>query len=129
MKIRYFLLVAILVIAFGCTKRLPPEEKNSLTPSKAISITVDMAEQHKLQDEVDKGHQPWRLDPVMVSESYCGVYKDDKIFFSCKEANPTKRETTVICDNESEKRIIHLKRLVRDDGIWTITKVEIIEKN
>lgn len=128
MKLKLLLLIAILCIVFGCTKKLPPNSQNAHTASKTIAIDIDIGEQQKLQDEVDKGHQPWRLDPVMVSESYCEGYKKDNSSFDCTMITLEEREATVICEGDKEKYIVHLKRLVKKDGIWTITSVDIIEK-
>ena len=92
---------------------------------KIFRQKVDLEKEKKAQAEVDKGRQTWRLEPIVVA--YVAVKTDvDKYVFyqSCSQFYGTEKETEVRCAAR-RNYVVHLKKLIRFDGIWTATSIEI----
>jgi hypothetical protein len=93
----------------------------TLTPGTALpgeSLSADEAA--ALQQSVDEGHQPWRLDPAMVAEAYVrsSLGWDD---VEVAMADPHTVEVT----HRADGRIVTLqvRQPVREGtgGIWVVT--------
>ncbi len=95
--------------------------------SSKIVISVDLNKEKELQAEVDNGHQPWRLEPIDVAHAalVAGTAKDVK-YSDCRLKSQIDSEAIVLCKN---KKIysVRLKRLIRNNGIWTATEIIIEE--
>jgi hypothetical protein len=99
-------------------------ESQIATDSQVIKLTVDLKKEKKLQQEVDKGHQPWRLEPIDVA--YATISTTDKkvAYENCTLISETSNESVVRCKGE-KMYVVYLKRLVREHGIWTAVQIEI----
>ncbi|MDA8162845.1 MAG: hypothetical protein M0022_08105 [Desulfobacteraceae bacterium] len=130
------LIMAMLIwpISSNCSankeKQLIGPEGQSITDTcatKEIQITVNLQEEKKVQRAVDKGHQPWRLDPI--DTAHVTIIKIDNTVphESCMVISETEIEAYVKCKGR-KRYIIELKRLIKPKGIWTATAIEIMEK-
>jgi hypothetical protein len=96
-----------------------------MTDKTKIELTIDLAEEKKIQVEVDNGHQPWRLEAVDVA--YTAIVNIDKKvnYKNCRLMAEEDTEAKVECKNENNYHVL-LKRLVRPNGIWTAVSVEVL---
>ena len=133
-------LIIILLILFslfaGCSKRdtyatekaVPSSEGSNSEQSaypKRIQLSVSLEEEKKLQAQVDNGHQPWRLEPIDVAHATLLSLVDKNIDYK-KCALITQAESGAMVRCEGTKTyLVHLKRMVRREGIWTATEIEI----
>lgn len=89
-----------------------------------INISYNVEQERQLQKEVDKGHQPWRLNPAEVAHIAILVYASDSMSSeNCVVSITNNLENTVHCNNYK----VYLKKLFGERGIWTATKIEIIK--
>lgn len=100
---------------------------NATTKETKIDLPIDLAEEKKIQAEVDTGHQPWRLEAVDVA--YTALVNIDKRidYKNCHIIVEENSEAKVECKNENNYHIL-LKRLVRSNGIWTAVLIEVLGK-
>lgn len=92
--------------------------------NKRIVLKVNLKYEKFVQDEVDKGHQPWRLNAVDVAYATLAPIDKNVKYEDCKSVNETGDQSTVQCKS-SQNYIVYLRKLVRPDGIWTATDIEI----
>jgi hypothetical protein len=98
----------------GTTADIPPVRK-----SRGHELTVDVQAERVLQAEVDKGHQPWRLDPIYVSITVIHREWGEELSADrCRQEIRTEREVLVKCEGR-RRYTAKLRRLFRVDGIWT----------
>ena len=91
---------------------------------------VDLNKEREFQISADKGHQPWRLDPVSVA--YAAVVEVDRTakFENCEVTCYTgNNKAHVLCKGIKEYEV-ELRRLIRttEHGIWTAVSVEVNKK-
>ena len=101
----------------------------ALTPNNLNSVTnqIDLEKEKRLQAEVDKGHQPWRIDPVAVAHSALIASTDNNVpFDKCVLKSKAYREALVKCKYK-DSYVIHLKQLIRPAGVWTATEIQVVE--
>ncbi len=96
----------------------------SCTSKQVIRPKVDIGEVLRLQQSVNQGHQPWRLDPVMVAGVYLRTLDPEIKDYDCKLENLNENKATVSCD-KGKRYLVILETLISHDGIWTVTEVEI----
>ena len=120
----------------GCSKRdtyatekaVPSSDRLNSEQSaypKRIQLSVSLEEEKKLQAQVDNGHQPWRLEPIDVAHATLLSIVDKNIGYkSCGLITETGAEATVKCEG-TKTYLVHLKRMVHREGIWTATEIEI----
>jgi len=93
--------------------------------TKIVTLPIDIERLKELQHSVDEGHQPWRLDPVMVA---CAEIAFPEATRTCwrdrRVESPSSTEAVVTFTAESGYYVVYLQRLVRPDGIWTATRIE-----
>jgi hypothetical protein len=92
--------------------------------SKRIVLKVNLKNEKFVQDEVDKGHQPWRLNAVDVAYATLSSMDKNVTYEDCKSVNESRDQATVQC-RSSQNYIVHLRKLVRPDGIWTAIEIEV----
>ncbi len=99
-------------------------EHRTSTNNQVIKLAVDLKKEKELQQEVDKGHQPWRLEPLDVA--YATIPTTDKkvAYENCTLESETSNEAVVKCEGE-KMYVVSLKRLVREHGIWTAVQIEV----
>ncbi len=99
----------------------PPAARAPVTDGVALPWPVSGgAETAALQAEVDRGAQPWLLDPSEVAISYAAA----ALGWTDAEAYPGPDGTSVDIRNaEGERRTLTLTQPGRtgDDGIWVVT--------
>jgi hypothetical protein len=100
--------------------------EGQITPSnEVINLTVDLEKERELQREVDRGHQPWRLEPIDVAHSTLITTVDkDVAYENCILVTEKGSESVVKCEG-TRTYIVYLKRIVRENGIWTALQIEI----
>lgn len=130
---RYLLLTIIgSLLAFSCPLKVIGEETASphnpagaaSKNSKRIVLKVNLKNEKFVQDEVDKGHQPWRLNAVDVAYATLASMDKKVRYEDCKSLKETGDQSAVQCKS-SQNYIVHLRKLVRPDGIWTATEIEV----
>jgi hypothetical protein len=106
---------------------------------KTLFVPYDIEIEKNDQMSVDRGHSPWRLDPVFVTQVFANLlispdgiegeyeipYENIKIIIN----NGIK----AIAKIEHEKTIaeyVHLERVIRQDetGIWTVIGYDPVKK-
>jgi hypothetical protein len=119
---RWKLVIAILLF-------LAASNAAHATQTKIVRPRIDIEDLKKLQQSVDEGHQPWRLDAVAVAcselafpESAETCYRDSRV------ESPSETEAIVTFPAASNYYVVYLQRLVRPDGIWTATRIETTAK-
>ncbi len=107
-------------------RRVPGIIKGKV-PETVTRLKIDMSEQRKLQAAVDGGHQPWRYDAVNVGFVAAKEINGQIEYDDCKEKDVYDIDATIICRRPPHVYAVHLKKIVRPDGIWTATSVETIK--
>lgn len=86
-----------------------------------IKIPYNVEQERQLQKEVNKGHQPWRLNPTEVAHVAILVYASDSIpSENCVVFITNNLENTVQCNNYK----VYLKKLFGEKGMWTAVTIE-----
>ncbi len=108
------------------------EKRRTFAPSvksdrEIIKLKVDLGNETKLQEQVDQGHQPWRLEPtfvaaVAVRTDATGTVKVE----DCRIKSEKDIEAEVECKSD-KNYVVTLKKLVRPTrgGIWTAVEIEV----
>jgi hypothetical protein len=134
---RLIIIVCILTsVIIGCpgkekskVETTAPKTHENMPGSETIKLKVDLGVERKLQADVDKGHQPWRLEPIDVAHAALTMEANKNIKYeNCKLISQTDSDAVVECTEMNQLYIAHLKRLVRNKGIWTATEIEIMKK-
>lgn len=90
-----------------------------------IKIPYNVEQERQLQKGVDKGHQPWRLNPAEVAHVAILVYASDSIpLENCVVLLKNNTESTAQCLNYK----VYLKKLFGEKGIWTAVTIESMDK-
>ncbi len=91
-----------------------------------IKMKIDIEREREVQDAVDQGHQPWRYDPKGVAFSEPSA--DHRTTYeSCNVIHEGSAQAKVRCDG-TYRYLVELRRLVRADGIWTVTSITVLQK-
>ncbi len=124
-------LFAIISLIISCSKGDDSTTNKSVdnqvtATGQIIKLKVNIEEEKELQQAVDNGHQPWRLDPVDVAHvTLMGVDKNI-VYENCTLISETGNESIVKCIG-AKTYVVYLKRIVRTkNGIWTATQIEIL---
>ena len=117
-------LVLGLDLAHGSPDPVATESKEAATPRKRLELRIDVKKEKKLQEAVDQGHQPWRLDAVTVAAVAIGA-PGDVHEEKCTEVSRRPDEAVVRCVGAPTKMVV-LRKLVRiaPDGIWTAVEID-----
>jgi hypothetical protein len=94
---------------------------------KRIELKVNLKEQRELQNAVDNGHQPWRLDPIFVAQVEVVTNVGQPLKYEdCRIKSEKSTEAEVMCKG-IKNYTVRLKRLIRltPDGIWTAISIEV----
>lgn len=92
-----------------------------------IRIPYKLGKERQLQIEVDKGRQPWRLEPIAVALAAIQANVNINIpFENCKQSSTRDGAVLVKCNNV-KNYIVLLKQLIHPKGIWTATEIQIAE--
>jgi len=105
------------------------QSEDTITENEDIilgKINVDENAIKELQESVDSGHQPWRLEPLMVAQAEdlgYGFSENDEFILKTTAASAATAEIEVIHNNE--KYLIKLIQVVPGEGqIWTIYEIK-----
>lgn len=102
-------------------------EKNYCKVSEKIKPPTNLDKEKEIQTMVDSGHQPWRMDAVQVATSFLKTLNPEIEMIDCVHEDSYDRYSAVSCEKEKLYYVL-LERLVRKDGIWTVTTVEISDR-
>lgn len=102
-----------------------------ISTNPQIVVTVDLETEKNIQQQVDQGHQPWRLNPIEVAMEFLfskiSQREKDSSFpikmDELKTIQMGKSEAIVeVSGDKTPIRIIYLKQLVKQDdtGIWSV---------
>lgn len=96
--------------------------------NERIKLNIDLDSERKLQTAVDKGHQPWRLEPVDVALAALKANSAaDVKYDNCSIIAVTAIDAIVECKTVSQHFAVYLKRLIRKKGIWSAMEIAISE--
>src|SRR4030042_2440354 len=127
-----FVLVLCIIVSLilSCSPKVKTRVNDSITSQptegqitaskevEVIKLPIDLKKEEELQREVDKGHQPWRLEPIDVAHVTLIATIDKNIAYeNCTLTSETSSESIVKCKGV-KTYIVYLKRLVRENGIW-----------
>ncbi len=127
-KLGVVLLVAF-VAATGCKGK--GGDKNERAGAEVqkrtkLSINYDMAEEKRLQEAVDHGSQAWRKEAVDVAHAALINQGINAKVEECKLTEDHNAHSVVNARCRDGEFNIMLKRLVKPDGIWTATDIELV---
>lgn len=130
-----FRILVILMVSFlfACTDNLKGQnllEQNKGTRTansqvELIELPVDMNLERETQRAVENGHQPWRLFPEQVACAVLSNRFKDTRFDDCKLESEDKGRAIASARVGKIQYRVYLERLIKTDGIWTATKIEI----
>jgi hypothetical protein len=91
-------------------------------------VELDMVALQQIQDLVDQGHEPWRLDPLQVAQAEgetLGFDPAQDVFDLLPTPDPATGEADVMVLHGEHLYIIHLTQPVQigPGGIWTATNI------
>ncbi|EGW41781.1 hypothetical protein [Desulfosporosinus sp. OT] len=103
---------------------LPSSDPEFLTKPQ-MELPVDLEIERYEQNQVNEGHEPWKLDPVQVTQDYIynRVSSEDRKVISFKVIQKTEKVAIIAVTGENSSiKNVYLKRLVKQDdtGIWSI---------
>ncbi|MEA3342070.1 MAG: hypothetical protein U9R15_19060 [Chloroflexota bacterium] len=92
-------------------------------------VELDMDALEQLQETVDQGHQPWRLDPLEAARDEgrnLGFDPVQDTFELLPSPDPATGEAQVLVLHGESFYVVHLLQPVRvgSDGIWAIVRVD-----
>lgn len=124
------LVILLLSIAvYGCKGKTDSrnEAVNSDGPKRTkMQLNVDLGEQKRLQDAADNGSQAWRKEAVDVAHAALINQGINAKLEECKLSEDHNAHSVVNAKCKDGEFNITLKRLVRPDGIWTATDMELV---
>lgn len=129
MKKLWVVLLVALVAVSGCKgkSRDKGEGAGAEAPKRTkLSINYDMAEEKRLQEAVDHGSQAWRKEAVDVAHAALINQGINAKVDECKLTEDHNGHSVVNAKCRDGEFNITLKRLVRPDGIWTATDIELV---
>ena len=93
---------------------------------QSINFEMDLEKEKEFQAGVEKGHPLWRTNPTVVTYLALRTAMDKNIpLRSLQKMDSTEEEARVKAKCVPQKDcIVHLKRLVKPDGIWTAISIE-----
>jgi hypothetical protein len=115
-------LAVICISIINCSRNVE-SINNDLKEKKKIELKIDLENEKILQNEVDEGHQPWRLEPIDVAYAALSTIDKQIHYENCHLINEKINEAEVNCRN-TKNYFVYLKKLVRPNGIWTAILVE-----
>jgi len=107
---------------------LPDSDKNLVSKAQ-VKVPVDIAIVKADQQQVDGGHSPWQLDPLMVSLTFVnlqvspeGIQGEPQIPESSFKLAANNGIEAVAAVSDGPIKQVYLKRLIRQDetGIWSV---------
>ncbi len=123
----------MIFFAAGC-KVVSGSNKNSAADkndsekveTRMVTLNPSMEEERRLQKAVDDGWQPWRLNPIDVAHANMINQGVNVRIEDCSLVKKDDAHAVVHVQSKDGKDLnVHVARLVRPDGIWTATQVEI----
>ncbi|MED3662217.1 hypothetical protein P4476_10035 [Ureibacillus terrenus] len=99
--------------------------------SPQVEVQYNLEEERNTQKSVDKGHSPWRLDPVATAQVFVslkispgGIEGEYPIESENLKLLHSDHEVAIVEVDDPDTNIhtVYLKRLIRQDetGIWTV---------
>lgn len=137
---RRFLFLLIALILFGCSgaqedAAMGAASAHAVTDSgieagsfRSVKLDVKLHKEEKLQQAVDEGWQAWRKDPIEVAHAALIEQGVNATPEDCRLTEEHETHALIELSLDVGDFRVHCERLVRDDGIWTATEVEVKEK-
>lgn len=114
------------------------EQQFQVSQTDVITLPVDIEREKETQLSVEEGHQPWRLEADWVACSEIAhLHKDrkqkpDLDVRDCLDKRKVEQQgvTKAVIDFSvtDKKYRVYVERLVKTDGIWTPTKIEVTRR-
>lgn len=101
-----------------------PKEKPGV---KVMDLYPNIKDERRLQQSVDNGYQLWRLEPIEVAHAALIIKGIDALKEDCAIVEEHAKHVAVEASGDGYGFVVHLKKLVGDDGIWTATEIEYSE--
>jgi len=121
---RLLMLLCMLILVWA---NAPVSYGENGQKTKRITVPFELEKEKQLQSEVDKGHQPWRLEPLDVAHValLANIHIEVPVE-RCALSSVANREAVVKC-KDSKNYTLRLKQLIRPKGIWTATEIQVVE--
>ncbi len=133
------ILVFILIPFIGCTgsgvSEAPEAVANKAAPeesahdNRVVKLPIDMDEEQRLQKAVDNGGQTWRNDAVEVAHAVLVNQGVNVKPGDCELTAEDGEQAVVKVIGPEHDFKVHVERLVRAEGIWTATEIDIFERS
>ncbi|MDK2984519.1 MAG: hypothetical protein PWQ96_161 [Clostridia bacterium] len=112
---------------------IPASDPEFLTKPE-VEVPVDLEMERYEQEQVDQGHQPWKLDPVQVTQEYIynRVSSEGNASINFEVIQKSDRVAIIgVNGGSSPIKAVYLKRMVKQDntGIWSIVGFDRNEPN
>ena len=133
MKNLLCVILATILFVAGCkevkgSKVNPAVAKTSQqkTNPKMVMLNPNMDEENRLQKAVDNGGQTWRLNPVDVAHANMISQAVNASIEDCRLLKEDDKYAVVRVQAKDGKDLnVYLERLIRPNGIWIATQIEI----
>ncbi len=129
MKKLWVVLLVVFVAVSGCKGKSQGKDERAgaeVQKRTKLSINYDMAEEKRLQEAVDHGSQAWRKEAVDVAHAALINQGINAKVEECKLTEDHNAHSVVNARCRDGEFNIMLKRLVKPDGIWTATDIELV---
>jgi hypothetical protein len=125
----YFILTISVFIVINCPFLYAAANENGieLSNNKKLILKVDLKKETKLQEEVDAGHEPWRLEAIDVAyEAIIRNVDKNAEYENCSLLSETQNEALIKFKGE-KTYLVTVKKLAKPNKknrIWTAVEIE-----
>jgi hypothetical protein len=102
-------------------------DANNIDKKQIIDLEINLDKEKKLQNEVDNGHQPWRLEPIDVAGAALIEIDKSVDISNCVLISSMEQDAKVKCKGKNTY-FVNLKRLTKPFGIWTAMSITVAER-
>lgn len=122
------LIVLLLVFASlsGCKGDRGKNGEVEAPKRTKIGLNYDMTEEKRLQEAADHGSQAWRKEAVDVAHAALINQGINAKIEECRLTEDHNAHSVVNAKCRDGEFNITLKKIVRPDGIWTATEIELV---
>lgn len=127
MKKTLIVLLLVLASLSGCKGDRGKNGVEAEAPKRTkIGLNYDMTEEKRLQEAADRGSQAWRKEAVDVAHAALINQGINAKIEECRLTEDHNAHSVVNAKCKDGEFNITLKKIVRPDGIWTATEIELV---
>lgn len=125
-RIWIVLLLAIVLLP-GCKGKTSDKDSGAEAPKRTkMSINYSLTDEKRLQEAADHGSQTWRKEAVDVAHAALINQGINARIEECKLTEARNAHSVVNAKCKDGEFNITLEKVVRPDGIWTATEIELV---